>query len=510
MEISSEEKYSAFTTKKQQKIARQLDRKARSKGAMIKDPNIKYEIAERSEAISYGGVGLAVKQWMAVGLSKKIDHELKLLKIKQPYSDSDHVLNIALNAYCGGQTLDDIEIRRNDIAFLNAIGAAKIPDPTTEGDYCRRFVNAASVMKLQQIINESRLQVWKQQPNDFFDIARIDADGTIVATDGECKEGMDISYKGIWGYHPLLVSLANTQEPLFILNRSGNRPSHEGAAPLFDSAIALTREAGFRNIILRGDTAFTQTAHLDRWDNDGVRFVFGINASSTLKDLAEFIPNAAYSELIRAFSIPTTPPRQKRERVKERIVEERKYYNIRLISEDIAEFDYQPTGCSKSYRLIVLRKNLHVRERGMTAMFPDTKYFFYITNDRTMTTAEVIREANQRCHQENLHAQLKGGIHALRSPLNNLESNWAYMVMTALAWSLKAWLAMSVPIRGKNATEQRRQKDILLKMEFRRFAQLMIQIPCQILRTGRRIIYRVQNWNPWMPVFFRLATRFNC
>ena len=94
-------------------------------------------------------------------------------------------------------------------------------------------------------------------------------DGTLTVTTGECKEGMDISYKGDWGYHPLIVSLANTGEVLSIMNRSGNRPSEEGAADEADSAIALCRQAGFRVIRLRGDTAFSQTEHLDRWHNAG-------------------------------------------------------------------------------------------------------------------------------------------------------------------------------------------------------------------------------------------------
>src|SRR5262249_57701994 len=92
--------------------------------------------------------------------------------------------------------------------------------------------------------------------------ARIDGEGTLVATDAECKQGVDIAYDGTWGYHPLVVSLANTQEPLFLANRSGNRPSHELAAGFIDRAIELCRTAGFRALLFRGDTDFTQTRHL--------------------------------------------------------------------------------------------------------------------------------------------------------------------------------------------------------------------------------------------------------
>ncbi|MEE9391211.1 MAG: hypothetical protein V3W41_01765 [Planctomycetota bacterium] len=130
-------------------------------------------------------------------------------------------------------------------AFLDALGAVSIPDPTTAGDFCRRF-DEASIDALMTAINEARLRVWKQQPAAFFKEAIIETDGTQVGTTGECKEGMDIDYKGGWGYHPLMISLANTLEPLFLLNRSGNRPLSEGAAGYLDRALEFVRRAGFR------------------------------------------------------------------------------------------------------------------------------------------------------------------------------------------------------------------------------------------------------------------------
>jgi len=137
-----------------------------------------------------------------------------------------------------------------------------------------------------RVINRQRVAVWQQQPAEFFEHAILEADGTMVGTTGECKQGMDLSYNGVWGYHPLVVSLANTQEALFIVNRPASRPSYEGAADYFDRAAALCRQAGFRHLSFRGDTDFTQAAHLDRWDADGVHFVFGFDAQPNLVDRA--------------------------------------------------------------------------------------------------------------------------------------------------------------------------------------------------------------------------------
>ena len=234
----------------------------------------------------------------STGLAESIDERVHVLKRHLPYHESDHVLNIAYNLLAGGTCLEHIELRRNDEVFLDALGVQSIPDPTTAGDFCRRF-GEEDIHALMNAINESRLKVWQQQPAEFFEEALIDADGTIVETTGECKQGMDISYNGKWGYHPLLVSLANTGESLFLANRSGNRPSHEGAAAYFDRAAALCRRGGFEKITFRGDTDFTQTKELDRWTEEGLGFLFGANATLNVRLEAELLESDAWEQLER-------------------------------------------------------------------------------------------------------------------------------------------------------------------------------------------------------------------
>ena len=267
--------------------------------------------------------------------------------------------------------------------------------------------------------------MWQQQPPAFFEHAIIEADGSIVETTGACKEGMDLSYDGHWGYHPLLVSLANTQELLFVKNRSASRPSHEGAADYLNQAVTLARRAGFRRITLRGDTDFSQTEHLDGWDGAGVGFVFGFDAMPNLKALAEQLVASDWQELQRPPKYTVlTQPRQRPANVKEAVVHRQGFGNLRLVSEQVATFDYRPGACQRDYRVVVVRKNL-VRERGGVLVANETRYLFYITNQRQWTLAEVVAFANDRCNQENLIEQLKNGVRALRAPVNTLEANWA-------------------------------------------------------------------------------------
>ena len=215
----------------------------------------------------------------------------------------------------------------------------------------------------------------------------MDVDGTHAPTWGECKEGIGLSYDGNWGYHPLLVSLANTMEPLYLVNRSGNSVSHDGAVAWIDRAIGLVRQS-FKKVCLRGDTDFALTGHFDRWSKEGVTFAFGMDAMRNLVKIAEGLENKRWRVLRRREKEPLSGKRRKRPRMfKEEIVVKKGYRNIRLMREHIAEFSYQPTKCKRSYRVIVLRKSLSVEE-GQVKLWDDVRYFFYITNRSDLSAAK--------------------------------------------------------------------------------------------------------------------------
>lgn len=487
--------------RRKRRLLRRIDkRKGLFRTPMIDPPKAQYELAEKRQAVACGGLGMITELIRKTDLRRQINRAAPIFKVYAPYDEADHVLNIALNLLTGGTCLEHLELRRNDEAYLDALCAPRIPDPTTAGDFCRRF-DQFKTLRLMQGINRARQTVWKRQPKEFFRQATIEADGSMVETYGEKKQGIGMNYKGQWGYCPLVVSLAETQEVLYLANRSGNRPSHENAAFYFDLAIDQCRRAGFRKIRLRGDTDFSLTENFDRWDQGGVEFVFGLDAMPNLAEIAENLDQSAWTGLRRPRRT-TNQPRAKRPNHKEAFVREKGYKNLKLRGESYAEFAYRPTKCSRNYRVVVVRKTIDVEE-GQQRLFDEVRYFFYVTNAKAseLPARSVIVSANKRCDQENTIAQLKA-CGALAAPLDSLESNGAYMAMASLAWTLKCWCGLMIRPGGRSQrrAEQQAARRRVLRMEFATFLNAFMQTPAQIIRTARRLVWRLLTYRPSVEV----------
>ncbi|HIC13992.1 MAG TPA: IS1380 family transposase [Gemmatimonadetes bacterium] len=461
---------------------------------MMRSGKIHYEIGANVDAMSYGGIGAVHRLVNKLGLPRLIDERIELLKVHLPYHESDHVLNLAYNVLCGGTRLEDIELLRHDTAYMNALGSDLIPDPTTAGDFCRRF-DEQQIVELMECINAVRPALWRGRGKELLgSVTYLDVDGTDAPTWGEQKEGMHISYKGVWGYAPLIISVANTKEVLYVVNRSGNAPSHLGAAEWIDRSIALVAPHVER-VCLRGDTDFSLTANFDRW-SEQVDFLFGMDAHRVLVRRAQELPENAWKCLQRKEKY-TTLSTQTRERYqcneKQRIVVEREYLNLRLNHEEVAEFTYRPGKCNRDYRVVVLRKNIS-KMKGEQVLFDEIRYFFYITTRDDLSADQVVRCANQRCDQENIIEELKNGVNALRVPLYDLVSNWAYMVIATLAWNIKSWFAMMMHLQH--------DRERYISMEFRCFLHSIILIPCRVVRRARSVVIRLIGYQPTLDRLF--------
>jgi len=474
--------------KRKRKIAKRLNKDwSMQPRPIMTGSNICYDVDGRHQGTACGGIGNIHQLAKRSGLINEINARIKLLKRHLPYHESDHILNIAYNYLAGGKCLQDIELLRNDEAWLNALGAEIIPDPTTAGDFLRRF-KEKDICEFMDVKNTVRSNIWRRQPESFRHEAIINVDGTITATYGQCKQGMDISYDGQWGYHPLIISLHNSREPLYIVNRPANAPSHKGSAPWINKSLDLVC-SHFKKVQLRGDTDFSLTQHLDKWD-ERCTFIFGVDAMPNLVKIASQIDDSDWEPLTKRPKYQVkTYSRIKPKNAKQQVVKKRKYKKIVTVAEHFTSFEYQPGKCKKAYRLIVLRKTLNII-KGNLNLFDDVRYFFYITNDRKRSNANMIQCYRKRSDHENDIEQLKNGVNALTPSSDSLLSNWALMTIASLAWDLKAWFGMLLPYRPLGLS--------IMRIEFKRFLNTFIRIPCLIVKTGRRIIYRIIGYNDKM------------
>jgi hypothetical protein len=220
-----------------------------------------------------------------------------------------------------------------------------------------------------------------------------------------------------------------------------------------------------------------------------------MDSTPALRQRAAALDPARWRRLHRPAPDQTSTGRTRTRRPnhKQRIVCERGYLNLELNFEDVAEFFYMPGKCARAYRVIALRKNIS-RSRGEQVLFDEVRYFFYITTRTDLTIEQVVALANERCDQENVIEQLKNGVNALRVPLYDLVSNWAYMVTAALAWNIKSWFAMMM--------HRKQDRRDYIRMEFPRFLTSMILIPAMVIRRARGITVRLIGYTPSLDRLF--------
>src|SRR3989338_4719522 len=124
MSKNNRNKDTRILRRRKQKTERRLKRKQwkEQEQPMLRGSNIHYEMGERNGGINCVGIGVFHQMVGKIGL-EEIDEKVELLKMHMPYHESDHVLNIAYNILVGGMRLEDIEMRRREEAFMDALGA---------------------------------------------------------------------------------------------------------------------------------------------------------------------------------------------------------------------------------------------------------------------------------------------------------------------------------------------------------------------------------------------------
>ena len=419
---------------------------------------------------------------------------MEVLKLHLPYHESDHVLAQAMSLYVGGTCLEDMMLLQHDEAVKRMLGACRLPDPTTAGDFLRRFDtarNPEALAGLRQANDELSERVWRklsrrERRRRQREWAAVDIDSHIKELCGVQKEGADFSYTGKWSYHPLMVSLASTGECLSIINRPGNVQSSDGVERVVDEVLPRLRR-NFDKVLVRGDSAFDIQGLRQVIEAHGAYFAFVGRALSGRPQRAAALPDKVFrpfrtraarrqkSERARS----GYKPRRSKPNRRRQCARRRRYREKCLVNQHLAETTYQPPGTTKNYRLVV-RRQLISNRRGQELLFDQYRYRFVVTNLPASVSAEqVIDLTYERCDQENLIEQMGSGLAAWRMPVAEFDGNSAWLEIARLAWNMAKWIAqLALPPE-------------VVRWEWKRFRLHYVLVAAQALKRARQLWLRL-------------------
>jgi hypothetical protein len=470
-------------------IARAELRSPATAGRVFRHPQL-HVAEERGEATAYGGLALAATLVRSLGVERELDRALDLLQSHRPFTESDHVLTHVYNLFVGGTCIEDISHLQGSESVRRMLGAARIPDPTTAGDFLRRF-DGGALAALDAAIDRGQEAVWKRRYGRRQAArAIVDLDSHIHPVYGDQKEGADFSYQGTLAYHPLVISLAGTQECLRLINRPGNAPSAEGAEQHLDELLPwLLRR--FREVVVRGDAAFCSQKVFDACEAHGQCFAVVSPAQRNFEALAEALPESAWKayrgpgERTRRARRPLQR-RKRRANLRRRRARARHKRDLKLERQWIAEIPYRPERSRTTYRLVIRRQRIQEHHQG--ELFELWRYRYVLTNLPPTTSArDVVDLTYQRCDQENLIEQLQHGVAGMRMPTGGLLANAAFLRCARLAHNLKAWLAQLALPRET------------MRWEWKRFRHAFVYVAARVLRQARQIHVRLASSHRMAP-----------
>jgi hypothetical protein len=448
----------------------------RKRGPVLGHPKLQLS-SESSETTPYGGLALAAGLVRNLRIAPDLNRNLSLLASHRPFHESDHVLAHVYNLYAGGTCIEDIADLQTSEPVRRMLGADRLPDPTTAGDFLRRFDEEA-LRALDQVIDRGQEAVWKRRyGKKKVARAMIDLDSCVRPVYGDQKEGTDFTYKGSFGYHPLVISLAGTMECLRLINRSGNEGSASGSETHLRELFPML-DRHFKQVIVRGDSAFAKQAIFDACEEAGHHFAVVSPQQQNFASLFEALPGEKWKPYRQRAEAPRRKTRRRgRNRRQERALSRNKR-NLQLEKQWIAELPYQPDRSDQSYRLIARYQEIEEHEQGN--LFTLARFRYVLTNLPLSVSAEKVMDLTyQRCDQENLIEQLQSGVAAMRMPTGGMLSNAAFMTCARLAHNLKPWLAQLVLPQET------------MRWEWKRFRRSFVYCAARVVHTARQVHVRV-------------------
>lgn len=406
--------------------------------------------ATREPLTVHTGLSLFYAMAETLEIPRILDEQVHVKMREHGYPESEHILALAANAFVGGDFLDDLEALREDTAIQKAIGRRNIPDPTTAGDFCRRF-SLGHIFQMNRAYGEIQQAVYARRPE--IGSWTVDVDAKAHEVHGEKKQGAAINYDGIYSLQPLYAFVHETDEMIHAELRSGN--THPGA-----KAVAFLRRMkrkipkSVTQVHLRSDSACYNHQVVRYCEQEGWTFTITADQTGPLMGRIHALAEAAWQ------ANPQDP------------------------TLSYAEVAYQPVGWPKAYRYLV-RREPKKNTGGQATLFEPLAFSYYVVvTNRAGEISELMPLHDQRGMSERRIGQFSSEfLHHL--PMENFMANWVYLLCAQLAYNLALWL-----------------RDLVLppfyrKKHIKRIRRCVGLVAAKVTSGGRQIRLKVSVMHRW-------------
>lgn len=347
---------------------------------------------------AHAGVVLVRDFVEKLGVAEVIDREVNVKERERGYPESENILSLCWNAMVGGDGLSDLNVLRGDAGLAQVLGVESILAPTTAGEFLRQF-DMGDLADLRRV---NRLLAERVRPQQTSDQVTIDLDASLYEQCSTRKQGSRMNYKGQVGYYPLFAFWAEEQEMLATHLLRGNARAVPKAVWFLQQVLQTVPEG--KPLFLRADSEFYSWELIEFCEQHPPRpIIYAITADQTksLTQAIEKLPETAW----------------------------RRYYG----QEQVAELWFSPTRRA-AHRYIVKRHRV-VEKDGTLAW----RYHVVITNDHRRSPKKLMKWALRRCAMENLIKEHKNDFGCEKLPTQKFHANWAWLLISQLAWNLVAW-----------------------------------------------------------------------
>ena len=358
----------------------------------------KFNVSFRAVTLTaHAGIVLMRDFIEKLDLLNLIDEQVVVKKRERGYRESENILSLCWSAITGGSNLRDLDVLRGDEGISELLGVESMMAPTTAGEFLRDFT-IGHLSQVRTVIRISRERVRKIQKNTRM---TLDMDASLYEQCSKKKEGSRMNYKGEVGYYPLFIFCAETKEMLNTYLMRGNARASSVALKFLKESLQSVEVK--KGLSLRADSEFYIWELIEFCEENEI--IYGITADQTksMKAAIEAIPEnhwRAYDE-----------------------------------GAQVAELQFAPNH-RQPHRYIVKRHRATDNEGNVY-----WKYHVVITNDRLRGARKVMRWALGRCAMENLIKEHKRDFGFEKMPSQKFHANWAWLLISQLAWNLVAWFS---------------------------------------------------------------------